>query len=80
MKDYNHVLEKANFLVSLGTPVLPNIEFERLISKALADLSVAIHNLDDNNTQASYVLTEKDKERALELAAKFGIKKLVVEI
>lgn len=80
MEKYKDLLEKAEFLVSLGTPVYPNIEYERLISKALSDLAASVSNIHNPASPVSYLLTEKDKERAQELSLKYGIQKLVVEL
>lgn len=77
-KRYKDLLEKASFLVELGSPIKSNVEYQRSVSKALGDLHIAILNC-KYNADFTFSMTEEEEVKAIELAKANAIRKVIID-
>ena len=71
------IIEKAKLLIAIGTKVKPSVELERLTSKALKDLAIAVVNY-EQGTNSSFLMTEKELSRVLEVSKTHCIRDILL--
>jgi len=77
MDKNKQLLNKAKLLIAIGTQVKPNVELDRLTSKALDDLTIAVINL-EHNLDEPFVMSDEEIARVLTLSKMYCINTIMV--
>lgn len=76
---YNKLLEKAKFVVSMGSPIKSSREYQKALNAATQDLYRAILNIEHPDMHLVFLMTEEEKEKAMEIAKSVAICSILLD-